>query len=105
MRTHENNPYGWVDVFYGNHKDAIHLIDKKSLEIVKTLRPSPGKTSAHIEFTKDGRYALLSIWEKNGELIIYDANSLVEIKRLAMSKPSGKYNVYNKISRSSGTSH
>jgi hypothetical protein len=28
-----------------------------------------------------------------------------EIKRVPMNKPSGKYNVYNKITHSAGTSH
>ncbi|MBF0190281.1 MAG: c-type cytochrome [Magnetococcales bacterium] len=105
MRSHENSPYAWVDVFTGPNKDAVHVIDKESLEIVKTLRPAPGKTSAHVEFTRDGRYALLSIWEMDGALVVYDAKSLEEVKRLPMKKPSGKYNVSNKINRSSGTSH
>ena len=61
MRSHENTPYAWVDVFFGPNKDAVHVIDKRTLEIVKTLRPAPGKTAAHVEFTRDGKYALLSI--------------------------------------------
>lgn len=105
MRSHENTPYAWVDVFFGPDKDAMHVIDKRSLEIVKTLRPAPGKTAAHIEFTRDGRYALLSIWDPDGAVIVYDAATLEEVKRLPMNKPSGKYNVYNKITRSAGTSH
>ncbi|MBF0184780.1 MAG: c-type cytochrome [Magnetococcales bacterium] len=105
MRSHENTPYAWVDVFTGAHKDLVHVIDKQSLEIVKTLNPAPGKTSGHVEFTRDGRYALLSIWENDGALVIYDSQTLEEVKRLPMRKPSGKYNVYNKITRSSGTSH
>ena len=105
MRSHENTPYAWVDVFFGPNKDAMHVIDKRSLEIVKTLRPVPGKTAAHIEFTRDGKYALLSIWDPDGALIVYDAATLEEVKRLPMNKPSGKYNVYNKITRSAGTSH
>jgi len=105
MRSHENSPYAWVDVFFGPDKDVMHIIDKKTLEIVKTLRPSPGKTSAHVEFTRDGQFALLSIWEKDGALVIYNAHTLEEVKRIAMNKPSGKYNVYNKITRSRGTSH
>lgn len=105
MRSHENSPYAWVDVFFGKDKDAMHIIDKQTLEIVKTLRPAPGKTSAHIEFTRDGRYALLSIWEMDGALIVYDAKTLEEVKRIPMKKPVGKYNVYNKITRSAGTSH
>ncbi len=105
MRSHENTPYAWVDVFFGPNKDVVHIIDKRSLEIVKTLRPAPGKTAAHVEFTRDSKYALLSIWDPDGAVIVYDAASLEEVKRLPMNKPSGKYNVYNKITRSAGTSH
>ena len=105
MRSHENSRYAWVDVFFGPNKDAMHVIDKQTLKIVKTLRPAPGKTAAHIEFTRDGKYALLSIWDPDGAVIVYDADTLEEVKRLPMNKPSGKYNVYNKITRSEGTSH
>jgi DNA-binding beta-propeller fold protein YncE len=105
MRSHENSRYAWVDVFFGPDRDAVHVIDKQSLEIVKTLRPVPGKTSAHVEFTRDGRYALLSIWDMDGAVIVYDAATLEEVKRIPMRKPVGKYNVYNKITRSAGTSH
>ncbi len=105
MRSHENSPYAWVDVFFGPNRDAVHVIDKATLEIKATLRPSPGQTAAHIEFTRDGAYALLSLWEMDGALIVYDGNTLEEIKRIPMKKPSGKYNVYNKISGSRGTSH
>jgi hypothetical protein len=105
MRSHENSRYAWVDVFFGPDRDAIHVIDKQTLEIVRTLRPSPGKTSAHIEFTRNGKYALLSIWDMEGEIVVYDADTLQEIKRIPMRKPVGKYNVFNKITRSAGTSH
>lgn len=64
-----------------------------------------GKTAAHVEFTHDGKYTLIGIWENGGAPLIYDAATLKEIKRLPMSKPSGKYNVYSKIMRSAGTSH
>lgn len=105
MRSHEQSRYAWVDVFFGPDKDLMHVIDKQTLEIVKTLKPAPGKTSAHVEFTKDGRFALVSIWEDDGALVVYDADTLQEVKRLTMKKPSGKYNVHNKLTRSSGTSH
>jgi len=105
MRSHENSRYAWVDVFFGKESDAMQVIDKQTLEIVKTLRPAPGKTAAHIEFTKDGRYALLSIWDPDGAVVVYDATTLEEVKRLPMKKPSGKYNVYNKTHYSEGTSH
>jgi hypothetical protein len=105
MRSHDNSRYAWVDVFFGKDRDAVHIIDKEKLTIVKTLRPVPGKTSAHVEFSRDGSHALLSIWDQDGALIVYDAETLEEVKRLPMKKPSGKYNVYNKTRYEGGTSH
>ncbi|MGL6000012.1 MAG: cytochrome D1 domain-containing protein [Pseudomonas proteolytica] len=105
MRSHANSRYVWSDVFFGPDNDAIHLIDKQTLEIAHTLRPMPGKTAAHVEFTRDGRYLLLSIWDREGALIVYDSQTLQEVKRLPMNKPSGKYNVGNKIEFAEGTSH
>ena len=105
MRSHENTPYAWTDNFMSPAKDTLTIIDKRTLEVVRNLTPEPGKTAAHVEFTRDGKYALVSIWEMDGALIVYDAATFQEIKRLPMSKPSGKYNVYNKTTRSAGTSH
>lgn len=105
LRSHENTPYAWVDAFMSPRKDTLQVIDKRSLEVVRELRPAPGKTAAHVEFTADGRHALVSIWENDGAIVVYDAATLQEVKRLPMNKPSGKYNVRNKIMRSDGTSH
>jgi mono/diheme cytochrome c family protein/DNA-binding beta-propeller fold protein YncE len=105
LRSHEKTPYAWVDAFMSPRKDTLQVIDKRSLEVVRELRPAPGKTAAHVEFSADGRYALVSIWETDGAIVVYDAATLDEVKRLPMNKPSGKYNVHNKITRSDGTSH
>lgn len=105
MRSHENTPFAWTDGMLGARKDTIAIIDKRSLEIVRTLTPSPGKTAAHVEFDRSGRHALVSIWENDGALVVYDAATFAEVKRIPMSRPSGKYNVWNKITFSDGTSH
>jgi mono/diheme cytochrome c family protein/WD40 repeat protein len=105
MRSHENTRYAWTDSMMSRTaKDTLTIIDKSTLKPVAEVK-EPGKTLAHIEFTKDGRYALASVWEMDGALVIYDASTFKEVKRLPMSKPVGKYNVWNKISRSEGTSH
>ncbi len=105
MRSHENTPYAWTDSMMSpKARDTMTIIDKATLKPVATVR-EPGKTLAHIEFTKDGRYALASVWEMDGALIVYDAATFKEVRRLPMSKPVGKYNVWNKITRSEGTSH
>lgn len=105
MRSHEKSKYAWTDVFFGPNNDKVHVIDKSTLKIVKTLAPAPGKNAAHVEFTKDGKFVLLSVWDMDGELIVYDADTLEIVKRMPMKKPSGKYNVYNKINYEKGTSH
>ncbi|MBU1263977.1 MAG: nitrite reductase [Gammaproteobacteria bacterium] len=105
LRGHEDSAYVWADVFSGPNKDAMHVIDKKSLAIVATLRPESGKTTMHVEFDRYGKYALVSLWEMDGALIVYDAKTLKEIKRLPMKRPVGKYNVWNKTRLSEGTSH
>ncbi len=106
MRSHENSRYAWTDSMMSKEfKDTMQVIDKQTLEIVAELKPVPGKTFAHVEFTKDGKYVLASLWDMDGALIIYDAETLKEVKRLPMKKPVGKYNVWNKITKSEGTSH
>lgn len=105
MRSHENSPYAWVDSMMSpTARDTLTIIDKRTLEPVAQVR-EPGRTLAHIEFTRDGRHALASVWEKDGAIVVYDAATFKEVKRLPMSKPVGKYNVFNKITRSEGTSH
>ncbi|MBI4755367.1 MAG: c-type cytochrome [Betaproteobacteria bacterium] len=106
MRSHENADVAFVDSMMSpTGRDTLQVIDKRSLEVVARLRPEPGKTLAHVEFDRYGRYAIASLWEQDGALIFYDAKTLKEIKRLPAARPVGKYNLHNKIMRSEGTSH
>ena len=105
MRSHDATPYAWIDSMMGARKDTLQVIDKRTLAVAGEVTPSPGKTAAHIEFDRYGKYALASVWENDGAIVVYDAATLKEVKRLPASKPVGKYNVWNKITREAGTSH
>jgi mono/diheme cytochrome c family protein len=105
LRSHENSPFAWTDAMLSPRKDTMAIIDKRTLEVVRTVTPAPGKTAAHVEFDKTGRHVLVSVWEMNGALVVYDAATFAEVKRIPMARPSGKYNVWNKITFSEGTSH
>ena len=106
LRSHGNSRYAFVDSMMSPEaKHILQVIDKHTLEVVKEITGEPGKTLAHIEFTRDGRHALASLWEDEGAVIVLDAQTLEEVKRLPMRKPVGKYNVWNKITREEGTSH
>ncbi len=106
MRSHEKSRYAWVDSMMSpQNKNVLQVIDKQTLEKAGEVRVEPGKTLAHIEFDRYGKYALASLWENEGAIIVYDAATLKEVKRIPARKPVGKYNLFNKITRSSGTSH
>jgi len=91
-RTHDKIPQIWVDT----GTDTIQLIDKKTLETAGEVVPLPGRQAMHIEFDKEGRHALVSVWEDEGEVVIYDTETLEVKKRLPFKKPVGKYNATNK---------
>ncbi len=93
-RAHEYAPHIWVDT----NTDTIQLIDKKTFEVVGEVTPEPGKKAMHIEFTKEGSFALVSIWEDDGAVVVYDSRSLKPVKSLPFKKPVGKYNAFNKKS-------
>ncbi|GJG97216.1 nitrite reductase [Cupriavidus pauculus] len=105
IRSHEATPYAWTDAMMSPRRDTLQIIDKQTLAVVGSVTPSPGRTAAHVEFTRDGRYALVSLMEQDGAIVVYDAATFREVKRLPMDRPVGKYNVFNKTTRSSGTSH
>lgn len=105
MRSHAATPYAWADVYFGPDRDVMYVIDKRRLEFVRTLRLAPGKTVAHAEFTRDGSHVLISVMEQDGALLVLDAATFAEVKRLPMNRPVGKYNVHNKIRYEEGTSH
>ncbi len=106
LRSHGSSRYAFVDSMMSPEaRHVLQVIDKQTLKVVREIVGEPGRTLAHVEFTRDGRYALASLSEADGAIIVYDARTLQELKRLPMKKPIGKYNVWNKISREEGTSH
>lgn len=106
LRSHEKSRYAFTDSMMSrDYRNTLQVIDKQTLEVVAQIAADRGQTLAHVEFTRDGRYALASLWEMDGALLVIDAQTLKEVKRIPANKPVGKYNVWNKISRSEGTSH
>ncbi|MBW2232201.1 MAG: c-type cytochrome [Deltaproteobacteria bacterium] len=92
-RTHAGTRYLWIDT----NTDTIQLVDKSSLELLeRDLVPEPGKKAMHVEFTADGRQALVSVWHDEGAVVVYDSNDLHELHRIPFEMPVGKYNAANK---------
>lgn len=93
-RSNYKNPYLWVDT----SSDSLTLVDKRTLDVLE-ITPSKGKRATHTEFSGDGRVAYVSLYEKEGTLVLYDGVSLKKLGEIPASYPAGKYNYINKSRR------
>ncbi|MCB1762668.1 MAG: c-type cytochrome [Gammaproteobacteria bacterium] len=109
IRTHPNSDYFWADQTKHPEPEvqqSIQVIDKKTREIVKTIRltDKAGYAAVHSEFNNDGSEVWVSVWnrkdskEPNGEIVIFDAKTLEEKARVkGLFAPTGKFNVHNRV--------
>jgi len=54
----------------------------------------------HFEYNKAGNEVWTSVWDRKGEIIVYDDKTLEEVKRIQgdwLVTPTGKWNVYNTV--------
>jgi nitrite reductase (NO-forming)/hydroxylamine reductase len=105
IRTHPKSKYFWADQTKHPEPEiqqSVQVIDKETRQIVKTIRVTdkPGYAAVHQEFNADGTEVWVSVWnmkdskEPNGEMVIYDANTLEEKGRVkGLFAPTGKFNV------------
>lgn len=108
IRTHPNSDYVWIDQTLHPEPEiqqSVNVIDKKTREIVKTIRltETKGYVAVHFEFNHDGSEVWASVWNRadstkpNGEIIVFDAKTLKEKARIKnLYAPTGKFNVYNR---------
>ena len=97
VRGHEGSRHLWTDATMGGKTGAtLTAIDKQTLQVAASLN-DPGPGLAHVAFTHSGRHMLASLNEAEGALVVFDAATLKEVKRLPMRLPTGVYNVGNQI--------
>jgi len=94
VRTHNGTPHLWIDT----GTDQLLLVNKKTLKET-VLTPMPGKKILHTEFSADGSLAYVSVYEKDGALLIYDTGFMKLLDKIPVSIPVGKYNFDNKQRR------
>ncbi len=86
--AHANAPYVAVDIITKDRRArTIQLIDKKSLEVVKTL--DVGGHAYFPEYSADGKYLYVSAGYAGDEVIVYDANTLKKTASIPMESPAG----------------
>ncbi|NPA06241.1 MAG: nitrite reductase, partial [Chloroflexi bacterium] len=104
--THPKSKYLWVDFPITNDEKmqrSVCVINKDTLEIEKCWEVADYGRAVHFEFNKDGTEVWVSVWGKldapqgqQGEVVVYDAETLEEIARIPdLPTATGKFNVYN----------
>ena len=86
--AHANAPYVAVDIITKDKRArTIQLIDKKTLEVVKTL--DVGGHAYFPEYSADGKYLYISAGYSGDEVVVYDSNSLKKLASIEMESPAG----------------
>jgi mono/diheme cytochrome c family protein len=91
VKTHPYTPYLWAD----NGSDELVLIDKNTYELKKMV-PRKSQQYIHTEYSGDGKIAYLSIYEKEGAIVVIDTKNFKELASYPANIPVGKYNFINK---------
>ena len=101
IKTHALSPWVWTDAPMSNDPKATRQIcvySKKKGEIEKCWPAAERGRAVHFEYDKSGSEVWVSVWDKQGELIVYDDKTLEEKTRIKgdwLVTPTGKFNVYN----------
>jgi DNA-binding beta-propeller fold protein YncE/mono/diheme cytochrome c family protein len=86
--AHANAPYVAVDIITKDRRArTVQLIDKKSLEVVKTL--DVGGHAYFPEYSADGKFLYISAGYAGDEVIVYDSVSLQKKANIQMESPAG----------------
>lgn len=86
--AHPDAPYVAVDIVSKDKKAAhIQLIDKQSLEVVRTL--DAGGHAFFPEYTRNGQYLYVSAGYYGDRLRVYDSKTLALVAEHKMESPAG----------------
>ncbi|MDH4182745.1 MAG: nitrite reductase [Nitrospinota bacterium] len=102
LKTHPNSKNLWVDFTLNvdlEPHQSLGVLDinnlEKPVEMIK-ITDNPKARVVHMEYNKDGTEVWVSVWAKEGEIVIFDDKTKKEKARIkGLVTPTGKFNVYN----------
>ena len=101
IKTHPNSQWVWFDMPLNNVPEGTRqtcVYSKAKGEIERCWLAADHGAAVHFEYNKQGTEVWLSIWDKAGEIVIYDDATLEEKRRITgdwLVTPTGKFNVFN----------
>lgn len=101
LKTHPNSQWVWMDTPMSNvieesQQACVYSIEKMEME--KCFQVADHGAAVHFEYNKAGDEVWVSVWDKDGEVVIYDDETLTEKQRITgdwLVTPTGKFNVFN----------
>lgn len=100
LKTHPKSKHVWLDFPLNTDKttgqcQVVLNIDDIEAKPTKIQVADHGRV-VHQEYNKAGDEVWISVWDKKGEIVIYDDKTLKEKQRITgLHTPTGKFNVYN----------
>ena len=101
LKTHPNSPWVWMDTPLSNVVEETHqacVYSKERMVLEKCFQVADHGRVVHFEYNKEGDEVWVSVWDKEGEIVIYDDATLTEKQRITgdwLVTPTGKFNVFN----------
>jgi nitrite reductase (NO-forming)/hydroxylamine reductase len=104
LKTHPKSNHIWTDATLSKEEGAnqqICVFKKDAFgDGANCWKATDHGKIVHFEYNKAGDEVWTSVWDKQGELIIYDDATLKEKQRIKADwvvTPTGKWNVYNTV--------
>ncbi len=101
VKTHPKSPWVWIDFPLSNKPEITRQVcvySKAKGAIEKCWKVADHGRVVHFEYNAAGDEVWMSVWDKKGEIVIYDDKTLKEKKRIRgdwLVTPTGKFNVTN----------
>ncbi|MBW2269899.1 MAG: nitrite reductase, partial [Deltaproteobacteria bacterium] len=104
LKTHPESNHVWTDATLSKEEgenQQICVFRKDAFdEGAKCWQATDHGKIVHFEYNKAGDEVWASVWDRTGEIIIYDDKTLEEKQRITgdwLTTPTGKWNVYNTV--------
>jgi nitrite reductase (NO-forming)/hydroxylamine reductase len=98
-KTHPASPWVLMDFPLAQEPAArsqICAYSKEKGTLESCWQVSGAGPAVHFEFNRAGSEVWVSTWAAEGELVVYDAVTLKELRRVkGLHTPTGKFNVFN----------
>jgi nitrite reductase (NO-forming)/hydroxylamine reductase len=104
LKTHPESNHIWTDATLSKEEGAnqtICVFKKDDFDAGGNCFQATDRGKiVHFEYNKAGDEVWTAVWDKQGEIIIYDDKTLKEKQRITgdwLVTPTGKWNVYNTV--------